>query len=155
MKDLMILAAIFALLALCFYYEHKEEKRKQHENWIYDCRQCLVRITNSFRRDCQAVAEDAFMKYTNILLHKSYRHMPDYITCSFLSDYQKALDNLKEDYLENVTEKVKEARLCYTFTSIPNFLIEEYTKLISDIYNTFWDFKSLMWMQIHESKENI
>lgn len=153
MVDFIGCMFLLALFLLCFYYDRKEKKRKEHEDWIYDCRQCLFRIANSFRRDCHAIAEDAFAKYTNILQHKSYRHMPDYMTNSFLSDYLESLDSLKEDYLGNVPDKVKETMRYYTFTSIPDFLIEEYSKLISDIYNTFWDFGHLMWMQIQKPKE--
>ena len=144
---------LFVPFLLCFYYERKEKKQKEHEDWIYDCRQCLLRIARSFRWDCQSLAEEAFTKYTNTIQNKCYRYMPGYMTCSFLSDYKKAIETLKEDYIENMTAKAKEIMRYYTFTSIPNFLVEEYTKEISDIYNTFRDFEYLMWKQINELKE--
>ena len=153
MVDFIACLLLFALFILCFYYERKEKKRKELESWIYDCRQCLIRITNSFCRDCQAIAEESFARYTNIILHKSYQYMPAYMTNSFLSDYRKALDTLKSDYIENVTAKVKKAMPHYTFTSIPDYLIEEYKNLISNIYDTFWDFEHLMWKHIEETKE--
>ena len=146
----MLLLVIFIL---CFYYDRKEKKRKEHEVWIYDCRQCLFRISRSFRRDCQSLAEEAFTKYTNTIQNKGNCYTPAYMTYSFLSDYKKAIETLKEDYIENVTAKSNEIMRCYSFTSIPNFLIEEYTKEISDIYNTFCDFEYLMWNQIHELEE--
>lgn len=152
MADFMACIALFALFMLCFYYERKEKKRKEYEGWVYDCRQCLVGIANSFRRDCQALADEAFAKYTKTLLRKSYRNAPGYMVCSFLSDYLGAVDNLKEIYLENVTGKVKEAMPYYTFTSIPDFLIDEYSKLISDTYDAFRDFEHLMWKHISEAK---
>lgn len=152
MVDFIVYLLLFALVLLCFYYERKEKKRKEHENWIYDCRQCLVRITNSFRRDCQAIAEEAFARYTNIILHDSYRHTNDYMSYLFLSDYRNTIDAIKEDYIENVTAKVKEAQQCYTFTSIPDFLFDEYCTLILYTYNTFRDFEHLMWKHINDEK---
>ena len=154
MADFIACIALFSLFAICFYYERKEKKRDNHEEWLYSCRQCLLAITHSFRRDCQALAEEAFTKYSNTLLRKRYCYTPDYMTYSFLSDYHKSIDALKEDYVENVVVKAKEIMRYYTFTSIPSFLIEEYSKQISDIHYTFHDFGYLMRKQIAEAKEN-
>lgn len=152
MIDFIACILLFALFMLCFHYERKEKQKKEHDNWIYDCRQCLLRTVSNFCRDCQAIAEEAFTKYTNMILNNNYRRMPDYMAYSFLSNYQESLDNLKENYLENVTNKVKESMRYYTFTSIPDYLIEEYSKLISDIYYSFRDFGFLMRKQIDEEK---
>ena len=155
MIDFIACVLLFTIFALCFYFERKEKQRKEYECWVYDCRQCLVRITNSFRRDCQTIAEETFTKYTSIIQQKSYRCTPDYMTYSFLSDYQKSIDSLKEDYIENVTIKAKEAMRHYTLTSIPDYLIEEYIKQLSDIYYSFRDFSYLMRKQIAEANEKI
>lgn len=154
MTDFIACTALFALFALGFYYERKEKKRKEHENWIYDCRQCLLGITRNFRGDCQAISEEAFAKYSNTLLRKRYCYTPDYMTYSFLSDYRKSIDTLKEDYTDNVIKKLNEAMGRTTITSIPNYLIEEYCKQLSDIYYSFCDFAYLMRKQIAEAKEN-
>ena len=154
MADFIACIALFALVALGFYYERKEKKREEHEEWLYSCRQCLLGITHSFRRDCQAHAEEAFAKYSNTLLQKRYYYAPDYMTYSFLSDYRKSIDALKEDYTDNVIKKFNEAKGRTTITSIPNYLIEEYYKQLSDIYYSFCDFGYLMRKQISEAKEN-
>lgn len=154
MKDFMILVAIFAIFALGFYYERKEKKRKEHEDWIYDCRQCLVRLTLIFRKDCQSLAEKAFVQYSAIMHNRSYKHTPDYMMYCFLSEYKKSLKSLEADYIENVTAKAKEMLRHYTFDSLPNFLVEEYTKEISDIRNAYSAFSYLMRKQIEEAKEN-
>ena len=151
MADFMVLIAVFAIFIICFYYERKEKNREENEYWINERRQCLVGITYSFRRDCQEAADKAFTQYTNVIQHKIYRKMPYYITNSFLSDYRETIDKLKEDYIENVTIKAKER--CYTSASIPNYLIEEYSKQIDIIYGTFYDFEHLMWHHITEAKE--
>lgn len=154
MTDLKVHIVLFALFAVGFYYERKEKKREQHEQWLYGVRQCLLGITHSFRRDCQALAEEAFAKYSNTLLQKRYCYTPDYMTYSFLSDYRKSIDALKEDYTDNVIKKFNEARGRTTITSIPSCLIEEYHKQLSDIYYSFCDFGYLMRKQIAEAKEN-
>ena len=154
MADFIACIALFALFLLGLYYERKNKKRDEHEEWLYSCRQCLLRITRSFRRDCQALAEEAFAKYSNTLLQKRYCYTPDYMTYSFLSDYRKSIDALKEDYTDNVIKKFNEAMGCTTITSIPNYLIEEYYKQLSDIYYSFCDLGYLMRKQIAEAKEN-
>ena len=151
MVEFISCVLLLVIFLLCFYYERKEKKRKEHESWICDCRQCLFSISRSFRRDCRSLAEEAFTKYTNTIQNNGSCYTPGYMTYSFLSDYKKAIETLKEDYIENVTAKAK-SMLHYTFTSIPGFLVEEYTKEISDIYNTFRDFEYLMWENIHELK---
>lgn len=153
MAKFMLPIAIFSIFMLCFYYERKEKNRKEHEDWIYNCRQCLVRITHSFRQDCQTVTEKTFATYTSIMLHNSYRDMPDYMIFSFLSDYRRSIDELKEDYIENISVKANEAMEHYAFTDIPNYLVEEYNKQVLDIYNSFYDFSYLMQAQIAEANE--
>ena len=141
---------LLALMALSFYYWRKENKRKQHEDWIYHCRQCLVRTARNFRHDCQDAADIAFAQYSSHIQH-NYRPPADmrYLRYSFLESYRNSLDTLKEDYLKNMNEKVKETTF-YTFTSVPDFLFEEYSKLITDIYNTFYDFEWRMHEQLWE-----
>lgn len=153
MIDFMAYLLLFALFLLCFYYERKEKKREEHEDWIYDCRQCLVRMTHIFRRDCQALAENAFVQYSAIMHNRSYKHTPDYMMYYFLSEYEKSLKALEADYIENVTAKAKEMLRYYTFDSLPSFLVEEYTKEISDIGYAFYDFSHLMQKQIAEANE--
>lgn len=153
MIDYIAYLLLFALFLLCFYYERKEKKRKEHEDWIYDCRQCLVRITHIFRRDCQSLAENAFVQYSAIMHNRSYKHTTDHMMYYFLSEYKKSLEALEADYIENVTAKAKEIMRYYKFDSLPDFLVEEYTKEISDIGYAFCDFSHLMQKQIEEENK--
>lgn len=153
MVDFIAYLLLFALFLLCFYYERKEKRRKEHEAWIYDCRQCLVKIAHIFRRDCQALAEKAFVQYSAIMHNRSYKHTPDYMMYHFLSEYKKSLEALEADYIENVTAKSKEIMRYYKFDSIPDFLVEEYTKEISDIKYEFFDFSYLMHKHIAEANK--
>ena len=153
MVDFIARLLLFALFILCFYYERKEKKRKEHESWIYDCRQRLIRITHSYRRDCQTIAEKAFARYTNIILHNSYRYGPDFMTYSFLSDYQESIDTLKVDYIDNLAERYSDSNKNLSISDLPDYLIDEYEKSISDIAFAFYDFSYIMRKHIEEAKE--
>lgn len=144
---------LLALMALIFYYAHKENKRKEYEHWVNSCRSYLVRTARSFREDCQEVAGKTFAQYSSNIQH-NYRPPADmrYLRYSFLEPYRKSLDTLKEDYLKNVNAKLKAEMPHCIFTSIPIFLIAEYNILITDIYNTFYDFEWRMREQLMDKE---
>lgn len=148
--SLMLLAALFAVCLFCW---HKEKERKEHESWIHDCRKCLAHISHRFLVDCQNLAEKAFTIYTHRIQNNRHLYGPDSMKYFFLSDYQKSIDKLKEDYVANVTEKAKDCMPHYHFTSIPDNLLEEYISQIDRIHRTFADFHYLMWKQIQELKD--
>ena len=142
MKDFIGCLLLFALFILGFYYENKDKKRKEHEEFIYCRRKQLQRMALQFRDDCQAVTQETIARYTNILLWKSYRHAPDYITYSFLSKHKEKIKSLKAENIANLEAE-----------SLPNYLIEEYENNISDIAATFLEIADLMRNQIEEAKE--
>lgn len=157
MEELFIslAAAVIAipLSILIIKIRAKQQAKKDNKEWIDYCRKYLYRIARNFRNDCQSLAEEAFTRYTNIILHNSYHHIPDCMIYSFLSDYREALDTLKEYYADNVIKKLNEAMGRTTITSIPNYLVEEYSKQLSDIYYSFCDFSNLMRKHIEGIKE--
>jgi hypothetical protein len=153
MAGFIVCIAIIAIFMLCLYYERKDKARKGRQDWICDCRQHLVRITHSFHRECQTIAETAFTRYTNIILHNSYRHMPDYMTYSFLSDYRETINNLEADYIDNLAERYADGNEKQNVYDLPDYLIGEYEKTISDIASDFCDFAYLMRKHIDEAKE--
>lgn len=142
MKDFIGCLLLFALFMRGLYYEHKDKKRKEYDEWIYYRRQKLQGIALHFRNDCQSLAKEVFAQYTNKLLWKSYLHAPDCITYSFLSNYKEEIIRLKAEYIANPEAE-----------SLPNYLIEEYKKNISDIASTFLELADLMRNQIEEAKE--
>ena len=142
MEGLIGCLLTFALFMLGLYYEHKEKKRKEYDEWIYYRRQKLQGIALHFRNDCQSLAKEVFAQYTNKLLWKSYSHAPDFVTYSFLSNYKEEIIRLKAEYIANPETE-----------SLPNYLIEEYEKNIADIASTFLELADLMRNQIEEVKE--
>ena len=142
MRDFLGLLLLFALVSRGLYYEHKAKKRKEYEEWICYYRTRLQRKALLFRDDCQSLTEKVFAQYTNTLLWQSYRHAPDYILYSFLFTYKEEIKRLKAEYIANPETE-----------SLPNYLIEEYEKNISDIASTFLELADLMRNQIEEAKE--
>ena len=142
MKDFIGCLLLFALFMRGLYYEHKDKKRKEYDEWIYYRRQKLQGIALHFRNDCQSLAKEVVAQYTNKLLWKSYLHAPDCITYSFLSNYKEEIIRLKAEYIANPETE-----------SLPNYLIEEYEKNIADIASTFLELADLMRNQIEEVKE--
>lgn len=142
MKDFIGCLLLFILVMLELYHERKDKKRKEHEEFIYYRRKQLQNMALQFRDDCQAITQETFASYTNILLRKSYRHTPDYITYSFLSNHKEKIKSLKAENIANLNTK-----------SLPNYLIDEFETNISDIAATFLDIADFMRYQIEEAKE--
>lgn len=142
MRDFIGCILLAVIFALGLYYEHKDKKRKEYEEWIYFRRAQLQRNALRFRDDCQSLTEKVFAQYTNELLWKRYRHVPDYILYSFLSTYREDILRVKSEYIANSE-----------IQTLPNFLIEEYEKNLSDIADSFSELANLMRNQIEEVKE--
>lgn len=142
MEDFICCLLLFALFMLGLYYEHKDKKRKEYDEWIYYRRQKLQGIALQFRNDCQSLAKEVFAQYSSKLLWKSYLHAPDCVTYAFLSNYTEEIIRLKAEYIANPEAE-----------SLPNYLIEEYEKNISDIASTFLELADIMRNQIEEAKE--
>lgn len=145
---------LFSLFLLCFYYERKEKKRDEHEQHLYFCQKRLHKMALRFRDDCMAATKQVVAQYTIILTWKSYRHGPTYTVYTFLSDYQKTIDKLESEYLENYAIKYSEGDngLRCEAEDLPNYILDEYREELSEIAKTFRDFEYLMWDQIHELK---
>lgn len=139
---------LFVILVMGFYYHRKEENRQYDKGWEIDCSDCLLRISSSFRRECEKCAKKAFAEYTRKMENRSYRHFSQStsnLAYMFISDYRKSIENLKNDYINNLQEKIKAtSRINFNVECIPNYIIEEYRRIISDTYDSFWDFGSDM-----------
>lgn len=137
---------LFVILVMGLYYHRKDEKRERDIGWGINCLDCLLTISNSFRRDCEKCAKKAFSEYTMKMENGSYRHFgTSNLAYMFISDYKKSIENLKKDYINNLQEKIKaNSRINYNVECIPNYIIEEYRRIISDTYDSFWDFGSDM-----------
>lgn len=141
---------LLAIFLLCFYYDRKEKRRKEREEWLYFCQKRLHNVALQFRDDCMAATEEAVAQYTDFLTWKTYR----YGSATFLSDYSKTIGRLAEEYIVNYSQKYSKGdnRLRCEAEDLPNYIVDEYREEVSEIAKTFRDFEHLMWNQINELK---
>ena len=136
----------FVILVMVLYCHRKEERWKSDREWEIGCIYCLIRIANIFHNDCEKCAKKAFSEYTMKMKNGSYRYFgTSNLGYMFISDYKKSIESLKKDYINNLQEKIKiYSRENYNVEFIPNYIIEEYRKAISETYDSFWSFGSDM-----------
>ena len=127
----------------------KREDKKSYDIWICDCRYCFGRITRIYSGECQRLLEKALEQYTYILLTKSYRSL---LGISFITNYQKSIENLKEEYIKNMYAKLSEM-MYKKITTIPDFLVKEYEDNIKEYYYIFSKFGNQMWYQLREAEQ--
>ena len=143
------------MFVLGLYYEHKEKKRKEHEEWIYTCRRRLHKMALQYRDDCIVATKEVVAQYIAFLNWKRFIRALGYTGHAFLSDYIKKIEQLKEEYLESYAIKYADGDNCLRCEAedLPSYILDEYREEVSEIAKTFHDFEYLMWNQIRELEE--
>ena len=151
MESLMSVILFLALIMLELYYERKEKRRKEHEEWLYFRKKRLHKLALQFRRDCMEAAEQVIAQYTTVLTWKSYRYASNY----FLWDYRNSITRLEEEYKFHYAEKYSSGdnKLRCEVEDLPNYILEEYRAEVSEIANTFLELGYCISNQINELKE--
>lgn len=121
MAEILLLVALFVV---CLYYEKKKNERKEHDEWLYYCRICLLNIVSQFRDDCHKKLTEQLKEYTRIVSWRQYRD--DNKVYFFSSRYQNYLEELENNYLRNVESIARERLQRFHFSSLPEYLLEEY-----------------------------
>lgn len=153
MKDFIGCLLFFALFMLGLYYQHKDKKRKEYEEWRYYCQRRLHSLALRFRDECMVEAKAVITRYTNFIKLRSYHNDR---SSDLIAEYEKSIDNLKKEYLCNYATKNSDGnnRMRIEAEELPKYMLEEYEAEISEITNTFRDIGYHMWEQIQELKEN-
>ena len=115
----------------------KNDDKKSHEWWLSDLRECLHSIERHFSRDCKKIITDAF----------SGRNVKGGIV---IDEYWKAITELKNEYANNLYEKIVAQKGRYGIKSVPEHLENEYKRNISDIADTYRCFGDFMTEQIKD-----
>lgn len=158
MKELVacLIAGAFAIpLFVLFLKIHNEfEAKKARKEQLYFCQKRLHKLALHFRDDCMVATKQVVAQYTTFLTWKTHRYGPDYIVCTFLSDYRNTIDKLKEEYLKNYAIKYSEGDngLRCEAENLPNYILDEYAAEVSEIANTFRDLSYYIADQIRELK---
>ena len=105
--------------------EHDRRKRASHEWWISDVKDCIHSIESDFQWNCKKITEDEFAR------QRFDEHR-----------YRIRIRELEEKYKNELTEKVI-AQKRVTVTTIPEHLVREYERNISNIADTFLYFANL------------
>ena len=108
-----------------------KENKESHEWWISDLRDCLHRITSEFSRECYKIAEKA-------LSQRNY------------SSYWSQISELKKEYVDNLYVKAAEKMGKYRLTTdIPEYIIREYERDISQIVDIHYNLDNILREKIH------
>lgn len=134
-----ILLALWIATTLFFIIRdmRTKEDRESHERWISDLRDCIHSIERHFSRDCERIITDAF----------SGRNIKGEI---IIDDYRREITELKEEYINNLHEKIVARKGKYSIKTVPEHLANEYEKNISDIAETYRYFGAFMAEQIKD-----
>ena len=160
MTEAILLVLAFALLMALYFREQKARKDKEnYDVWISNCRSYLHSIESEFRCRCIKITEETIEQYSKSLYHCSHLNdsVRDYkINALFdiTHKHNNAINDLKKEYCNELYSKAVERMEMYRITSVPDILLKEYERNISEVADSFCDFGSLMWDQIIEIRED-
>ena len=108
-----ILLALWVGTALFFIVREikAKENRESHEYWLSELRECLHSIENEFSRCCFEITHD--------------------------SSYGINIENLKNEYIEEVYNKVVSRKGEYFLKTLPDYIVKEYERNISEIADIY------------------
>ena len=103
-----------------------KKQREDHDWWLSDIKECIHSIQSDFKHNCEKITDDEFAQQK----FDEYR-------------YSIRIHELEEKYKNELTEKVI-AQKRVTITTIPDHLVREYERNISNIADTFLYFARLI-----------
>ncbi len=140
MGETILLALLFVALIILLAYQNKKNRdAESHLGWIFELRECIHSIERRFNRECEKIITDAF----------SARNVKGEI---IIDDFWKSITELKNEYANNLYEKVVAQKGKYGIKSVPEYLESEYKRNISDIADTYRYFGDFMAEQIKETR---
>ena len=148
MANFIGLIAVFSIGIICFYYEHKEKRQLEHNEWVYSSEKRLRSISDEFERACFDATEEAFEKYSWNIRFCKWHCTLEQRSSLLLSEHKCTIDNLKKDYVENLAEKFSAGYAYRGIDRLPSYLIEEYHQRIEDITFRYHHINFTMIMRI-------
>lgn len=127
MGETILLIVCFGLIVFFGIRDMKaRQDRESHEWWLSDVKACIHRVECEFQWRCREIAEEEFARQK----FSEYK-------------YRVRITELEETYKKELTEKVIAQKRVH-ITTIPDYLIVEYNRNISDIADTFRYFGILL-----------
>lgn len=118
-EAILLILWVGTTIFLGWRIESDRKGRESHEWWLSDVKECLNSVQCEFWRRCQEIAEEEFSKLR-------------FNECK----YSARIGELEKAYKEEAVEKVNAQKRIY-ITTVPEHLIREYNRHISDIADTF------------------
>ena len=115
---------IGTILFFVFRNEKERKGRESYEWWLSELRECIHSIERHFGRECEKIITDAFSErniFGEIIIGK----------------YREEIATLKNEYANNLYEKIVAQKGRYGIKSIPEHLENEYQRNIFDIADTY------------------
>lgn len=131
-------------LFLIIKEKHDRDTREGREWWISEVRECIHSIELEYQSKCEKITEKYFEKYIDVIGLNGYRLISEERLNLILSEYRSRINELKDDYLQSVIERIVERKGKYFITSMPAYLEKEYETDISRIADTFYEFHNCM-----------
>lgn len=140
----------FVVLFIKIYNENQAKKDRRER--LYFSQRRLHKMALQFRDECMAETKQVIAQYTAAIAWKSFRHRPDYLANSFITDYKKAIDSRKKEYLGKYAIIYSEGdnSLRIEAEELPDYILDEYEAEITEIANTFRDISYYMEYQISD-----
>lgn len=155
---LLGLCGCTALFFICREIKINDD-RKSHNRWLSELRDCLHTFEYEFRLRCQEISKDNFSEYSRRLycancvtvFARNWQINAMFeITCK----HTAAINELKKEYLNDIYKKIVAKKGERYLTNLPDYIIKEYERNISEIAETFINLDNLMSVQIRELRDN-
>lgn len=148
-------AITLSILFIKIYNESQDKKRRKE--CLHFAEMQLHKMALQFQEDCMEATKKVISQYSMVLTFKRYRYGPDYMTYSFLSEYEKSIDSIKEDYLVHYAIRYSNGDnlLRCEAEDLPVYILVEYKAEISKIATTFHKLSDSMRKHIEEEKEKL
>ena len=148
---LMCVLAIPSCILFIKILNENQAKRDRRER-LYFSQKRLHKMAIQFRDECMTETKKIIAQYTAAIDWKSFRHRPDYLANSFITDYKKAIDSRKKEYLGKYAIIYSEGdnSLRIEAEELPDYILDEYEAEITEIANTFRDISYYMEDQISD-----
>lgn len=145
---LLIGTITIALSFLAINIRDKIQAKKDRQAWIYQSEHRLLDIADRFETECFNATDSVFEKYVWNVRFCEWHCTLEKDCSLLLSKHKRTIDDLKKDYIENLSEKYSAGYDYPRIDGLPSYLIEKYNQRIKDIASRYRDINFTMMMRI-------
>lgn len=122
MNEVILHVLIYALFFSWFYFERKQKRRDENDEWLYERRKHLKAISSRFESECR-------------------EYLRSYFSASYLSatHYAQKIMDLEARYIDDLQAIYAENNRRLLVSALPRYLVDEYTSDIKNIAYAYLD----------------